>query len=130
MIPTTTGAAKAVALVLPELAGKLNGLSIRVPTPNVSIVDFVANIDKAGVTVSEINAALKEASEQELKGVLGYSELPLVSSDYMGSRLSSIVDSLTTDVNDKMVKVLSWYDNEAGYSNRMVDLAVMVGSQL
>jgi len=127
MIPTTTGAAKAVALVLPELSGKLNGLSIRVPTPNVSIVDFVATIDETGVTTSDVNQALKEASENELAGIMGFSEEPLVSSD---CPLSSIVDSLTTDVIDNMVKVLSWYDNEAGYSHRMVDLAVMMGSQL
>jgi len=130
MIPTTTGAAKAVALVLPELAGKLNGLSIRVPTPNVSIVDFVATLDKTGLTPPDINQALKEASENELAGILGYSEQPLVSSDYKGCPLSSIVDSLTTDVVDNMVKVLSWYDNEAGYSHRMVDLAIMIGNQL
>lgn len=130
MIPTTTGAAKAVALVLPDLAGKLNGLSIRVPTPNVSIVDLVATVEKSGITVSEVNDALKEASENELKGILGYSELPLVSTDYNGCPLSSIVDAPTTYVVDDMVKVLSWYDNESGYSNRMVDLAAMVGSKL
>jgi glyceraldehyde 3-phosphate dehydrogenase len=130
MIPTTTGAAKAVALVLPELAGKLNGLAIRVPTPNVSIVDFVANLDKTGLTPPDINQALKEASENELNGILGYTDQPLVSSDLNGCPLSSIVDSLTTDVVDNMVKVLSWYDNETGYSHRMVDLAVMMGSQL
>jgi glyceraldehyde 3-phosphate dehydrogenase len=130
MIPTTTGAAKAVALVLPELAGKLNGLAIRVPTPNVSIVDFVATLEKSGVTVTEVNAALKEASEKSLAGILGFSELPLVSSDYNGSTLSSIVDGLTTYTVGDMVKVLSWYDNESGYSNRMVDLAAMVASQL
>jgi len=130
MIPTTTGAAKAVALVLPELAGKLNGLSIRVPTPNVSIVDFVVTVEKAGSTASDINAALKEASEQELSGILGFSERPLVSMDFKGSPLSSIVDAETTDVVDNMVKVLSWYDNEAGYSHRMVDLAALIGRQL
>jgi glyceraldehyde 3-phosphate dehydrogenase len=130
MIPTTTGAAKAVALVLPELTGKLNGLAIRVPTPNVSIVDLVATIEKKGVTTSEINQALKTAAEGELAGILGYSELPLVSSDYNGSSLSSIVDAETTYALDDMVKVLSWYDNESGYSNRMVDLAAMVGSML
>ncbi|MFP4039888.1 MAG: type I glyceraldehyde-3-phosphate dehydrogenase [Desulfosudaceae bacterium] len=130
MIPTTTGAAKAVALVLPELAGKMNGLSIRVPTPNVSIVDFVATVEKSGFTASDVNAALKEASEQELSGILGYSDLPLVSSDFNGSPLSSIVDAQTTDTVDNMIKVLSWYDNEAGYSHRMVDLAIMVGRQL
>ena len=130
MIPTTTGAAKAVALVLPELTGKLNGLAIRVPTPNVSIVDLVATIEKKGVTTSEINQALKTAAEGELAGILGYSELPLVSTDYNGSALSSIVDAATTYVVDDMVKVLTWYDNESGYSNRMVDLAGMVGNML
>lgn len=131
MIPTTTGAAKAVSLVLPELKGKMNGLSIRVPTPNVSIIDLVVNVEKTGVTVSDVNNALKSAAEGPLAGILGYSELPLVSSDYNGCALSSIVDSLTTDViGDNMVKVLSWYDNEAGYSNRMVDLAAMIGSKL
>ncbi len=130
MIPTTTGAAKAVALVLPELVGKLNGLAIRVPTPNVSIVDLVATIEKKGVTVSDVNEALKKASQGELAGILGYSELPLVSSDFNGSNLSSIVDAETTYVVDDMVKVMSWYDNEMGYSTRMVDLAAMVGAQL
>jgi len=130
MIPTTTGAAKSVALVLPELSGKLNGLSIRVPTPNVSIVDLVATVEKSGVTVSDVNQALKTAAEETLSGILGYSELPLVSIDYNGSPLSSIVDAPTTYVIDNMVKVLSWYDNEAGYSNRMVDLAAMIGAQL
>lgn len=130
MIPTTTGAAKAVALVLPELSGKLNGLAIRVPTPNVSIVDLVVTVEKSGVTVSDVNQALKTASEEALSGILGYSELPLVSIDYNGSPLSSIVDAPTTYVVGNMVKVLSWYDNEAGYSNRMVDLAAMIGAQL
>jgi glyceraldehyde 3-phosphate dehydrogenase len=130
MIPTTTGAARAVSLVLPELEGKLNGLAIRVPTPNVSLVDLVATIEKTGVTVSDVNEALKAASESALSGILGYSEEPLVSCDYNGSTLSSIVDGPTTYVVDNMVKVLSWYDNESGYSNRMVDLAAMVGSQL
>ena len=130
MVPTTTGAAKAVGLVLPELAGKLNGLAVRVPTPNVSLVDLVVAIDKSGVTVSEVNAALKLASEDVLKGILGYSEAPLVSSDFNGCALSSIVDAPTTYVIDEMVKVLSWYDNETGYSTRMVDLAAMIGEQL
>jgi glyceraldehyde 3-phosphate dehydrogenase len=130
MIPTTTGAAKAVALVLPELSGKLNGLAVRVPTPNVSIVDLVATMEKPGVTVPDVNSALKSASEGPLSGILGFSELPLVSIDFNGSTLSSIVDSGTTYVVDNMVKVLSWYDNEAGYSQRMVDLAAMIGSQL
>lgn len=130
MIPTTTGAAKAVSLVLPELEGKLNGLAIRVPTPNVSIVDLVATIEKKGVTKSEVNAALKEASETSLKGYLGYSELPLVSSDFNGSTYSSVVDALTTYVVEDMVKVMAWYDNEAGYSRRMVDLAAFIGKQM
>ncbi len=129
MIPTTTGAARAVALVIPDLAGKLNGLAIRVPTPNVSIVDVVVSVEKTGVTVSDVNAALKEASQSGLAGILGFSELPLVSSDYNGCKLSSIVDAPTTYVVDNMVKVLSWYDNESGYSNRMVDLAAMVGAK-
>jgi glyceraldehyde 3-phosphate dehydrogenase len=130
MIPTTTGAAKAVALVLPELTGKLNGLAIRVPTPNVSLVDVVVNISKSGVTVSDVNSALKEAAESELKGILGFNELPLVSSDFNGNALSSIVDADNTYTIDQMVKVLSWYDNESGYSHRMVDLAAMVGGML
>ncbi len=130
MVPTTTGAAKAVSLVLPELEGKLNGLAIRVPTPNVSLVDFVATVEKPDMTVSEINSALKTASEGSLAGILGYSEEPLVSIDYNGSSFSSVVDAPTTYVVGNMVKVLSWYDNESGYSHRMVDLAAMVGSQL
>jgi len=129
MIPTTTGAAKAVALVLPELSGKLNGLAIRVPTPNVSLVDLVATVEKSEVTVSDVNAALKQASEESLAGILGFSEAPLVSIDFNGSSLSSIVDGPTTYVIGNMVKVLSWYDNEAGYSHRMVDLAAMVGAE-
>jgi len=130
MIPTTTGAARAVALVLPDLAGRLNGLAIRVPTPNVSIVDFVATVEKSGLTVSDVNDALKKASEESLRGILAYSDLPLVSSDYNGSQFSSIVDAPTTYVVDNMVKVLAWYDNETGYSSRMVDLAALIGSQL
>ena len=130
MIPTSTGAAKAVALVLPELTGKLNGLAIRVPTPNVSLVDLVATVDKSGVTVTEINEALKQAAEGPLAGILGYSDKPLVSIDYNGCALSSTVDAPTTYVIEDMVKVLSWYDNESGYSHRMVDLAAMVGKEL
>ena len=130
MIPTTTGAAKAVALVLPELAGKLNGLAIRIPTPNVSLVDFVATVEKSAVTVADVNNALKEASEKSLAGILGFSNLPLVSCDFNGSTLSSIVDAPTTYVVGNMVKVLSWYDNEVGYSCRMIDLAAMIGGQL
>lgn len=130
MIPTTTGAAKAVSLVLPELAGKLNGLAVRVPTPNVSIVDIVATLEKSGVTVSDVNTALREASEGSLEGILGYCETPLVSTDFNGSAFSSIVDAGTTYTVDNMVKVLSWYDNETGYSTRMVDLAAMIGEQM
>jgi glyceraldehyde 3-phosphate dehydrogenase len=130
MVPTTTGAAKAVSLVLPELSGKLNGLAIRVPTPNVSLVDFVATVEKSGITLSEVNSALKSASEGSLSGILGYCEEPLVSCDFNGSSFSSVVDAPTTHVIDNMVKVLAWYDNEAGYSHRMVDLAAMVGAQL
>jgi glyceraldehyde 3-phosphate dehydrogenase len=122
MIPTSTGAAKAVSLVLPELKGKLNGMAMRVPTPNVSIVDLVAELDKS-VTAEEINAAFRTAAEGPLKGILAYSELPLVSSDYNGSSASSTIDALSTMVLEgNMVKVLSWYDNEVGYSSRVVDL--------
>ncbi|MDF2787490.1 MAG: glyceraldehyde-3-phosphate dehydrogenase [Neobacillus sp.] len=122
MIPTSTGAAKAVSLVLPELKGKLNGMAVRVPTPNVSIVDLVAELDRE-VTADEVNAALKAAAEGPLKGILHYSELPLVSTDYNGSPASSSIDSLSTMVLDgNLVKVLSWYDNEVGYSSRVVDL--------
>ncbi len=130
MIPTTTGAAKAVGLVLPELQGKLNGLSVRVPTPNVSLVDLVAVVKKDGLSKQDINNALKKASENELSGILGFSELPLVSIDFNGSPLSSIVDADCTDVIGNLVKIYSWYDNEAGYSARMVDLAAMVGKLL
>ncbi|PLS17963.1 type I glyceraldehyde-3-phosphate dehydrogenase [Bacillus sp. M6-12] len=122
IIPTTTGAAKAVALVLPELKGKLNGMAMRVPTPNVSVVDLVAELEK-DTTAEEVNAALKEAAEGELKGILEFNELPLVSTDYNGSPYSSSVDGLSTMVMEgNMVKVLSWYDNETGYSTRVVDL--------
>jgi glyceraldehyde 3-phosphate dehydrogenase len=129
IIPTTTGAAKAVALVLPELKGKLNGMAMRVPTPNVSVVDLVAELEKE-VTVEEVNAALKEAAEGELKGILAYSEEPLVSRDYNGSTASSTIDALSTMVLEgKMVKVVSWYDNETGYSHRIVDLVEYIASK-
>ena len=130
MIPTTTGAAKAVALVLPELSGKLNGLAIRVPTPNVSIVDLVVTVEKEGVRATDVSAALKEAAEGTLAGILGYTDVPLVSTDFNGSALSSIVDGPTVYVVDNMVKVLAWYDNETGYATRMVDVAAMIGAQL
>jgi glyceraldehyde 3-phosphate dehydrogenase len=129
IIPTTTGAAKAVSLVLPELKGKLNGGAMRVPTPNVSLVDLVAELDKE-VTVDEVNAALQAAAEGELKGILGYSEEPLVSGDYNGNINSSTIDALSTMVMEgSMVKVISWYDNESGYSNRVVDLAEYLASK-
>lgn len=122
MIPTTTGAAKAVALVLPQLKGKLNGMAMRVPTPTVSVVDLVCELKKPA-TVEEINAAMKKAAEGEMKGVLGYCDEPLVSIDFKQDPRSSIVDALSTMVIDgKMAKVVSWYDNEWGYSNRAIDL--------
>lgn len=128
MIPTTTGAAKAVSLVLPQLEGKLNGMAIRVPTPNVSVVDLVVQLGKSA-TVDEINNAFKEASENSLKGIMAYCDEPLVSSDFNGTSVSSTVDGLCTMVVGEMAKILAWYDNEFGYSNRMVDLALyMAGS--
>ena len=131
MIPTTTGAAKAVSLVLPELEGKLNGMSVRVPTPNVSMVDLVVTTQKTNLTKEEVNGALELASKGNLAGILGYSDLPLVSIDYNSNPLSSIVDASCTDViNGNMVKIYSWYDNETGYSSRMIDLAIMVGQSL
>ena len=129
IIPTTTGAAKAVALVLPELKGKLNGMAMRVPTPNVSIVDLVAELEKE-VTAEEVNGAIKAAAKGELKGILSYSEEPLVSKDYNGNPHSSIVDGLSTMVIDgNLVKVVSWYDNETGYSHRVVDLVDYIGKK-
>ena len=131
IIPTTTGAAKAVSLVLPELKGKLNGLAMRVPTPDVSVVDLVANVSK-DVTVEEVNAALAgEADKGRMQGILKYETTPLVSRDYIGNPYSSIVDAaLTMVIDGRMVKVIAWYDNEWGYSNRVVDLAVFVGKRL
>ena len=129
IVPTSTGAAKAVALVLPDLKGKLNGVALRVPTPNVSMVDLVAIVEK-GTFAEEVNQVLKEASENSLKGILEYSDLPLVSSDYQGHDCSSIVDaSLTMVMGNDMVKVMAWYDNEWGYSQRVVDLAELVGEK-
>jgi len=126
MIPTTTGAAKAVGLVLPELKGKLNGLSIRVPTPNVSLVDLVAELER-DASVEEMNAAFKRASEGPMKGILQYLEEPLVSCDFNGNAHSAIVDSSQTMVLEgKMVKVLAWYDNETGYSSRLRDLILYI----
>jgi glyceraldehyde 3-phosphate dehydrogenase len=130
MIPTTTGAATAVSLVLPELKGKLDGIAIRVPTPNVSLVDFVVDVER-DTTVEEVNAALKKAAEGKLKGILQFCEEELVSSDFNGNDHSSIVDAENTAVMDKrMVKVLAWYDNEWGYSSRMRDLAVHMAKKL
>jgi len=123
MIPTTTGAARAVSLVLPQLAGKLNGMAIRVPTPNVSVVDLVAQLGKSA-TVDEVNGAMKEAAEGHLQGILAYCDEPLVSIDFNGSTVSSTLDAPSTMVIGDMVKVISWYDNEFGYSNRMIDLAL------
>ena len=131
IIPTTTGAAKAVSLVLPELEGKLNGFSLRVPTQTVSVVDLVVNLKKKDVTVEEINAALKEAAENELNGILGYCDKPLVSVDFKGDKRSSIVDALSTMVmSDGLVKVISWYDNEWGYAERTADLVNMISKKL
>jgi glyceraldehyde-3-phosphate dehydrogenase (NAD(P)) len=129
IVPTSTGAAKAVALVLPELKGKLNGVALRVPTPNVSMVDFVVQVEKRTIT-EEVNETFKQASEGGLKGILGYSDLPLVSSDYQGTDESSVVDSsLTMVMGSDMVKVMAWYDNEWGYSQRVLDLAELVAAK-
>jgi len=128
IIPTTTGAAKAVALVLPELKGKLTGFALRVPTPVVSVVDFTAVLARP-TTKEEVNAALKEAAEGPMKGILGYSEEPLVSVDYKGNSNSSIVDALNTLVDGEFVKVVAWYDNEWAYSTRLVDLVQYIASK-
>ncbi len=130
MIPTTTGAARAVGLVLPELNGKLDGSSVRVPTPNVSLVDLVF-VPKKDVTKDEINAALKAASEGPMKGVLAFTDQPLVSSDFNHYPASSTIDSLETSVMEgKLARVVSWYDNEWGFSNRMIDTAGVMASFL
>ena len=128
MIPTSTGAAKALGLVLPELAGKLDGFAVRVPTPNVSMVDLTINVEKE-VSVEAVNSVLAKASEGNLKGILGISKAPLVSTDFNGRRESSVQDTGMTNVIGKTVKVLSWYDNETGFSNRVLDLAKYIGSQ-
>ena len=129
IIPTTTGAAKAVALVIPDLEGKVDGFAMRVPTPDVSVVDFVAEVKKA-TTKEEVNAAMKAASEGPMKGILEYVVEPLVSTDFIGSGYSSSLDAALTMVKGNMVKVVSWYDNEMGYSTRTVDLAVKVSKTL
>jgi len=126
MIPTTTGAAKAVALVLPELTGKLNGFAIRVPTPTVSVVDLTVELDKM-TDAAEINEILQKAAEKEMAGILGFEERPLVSSDFKMDSRSSIVDGqFTTVIGGNLAKVLAWYDNEWGYANRLVELAAKV----
>ncbi len=130
IIPTSTGAAKAIALVIPELKGKLDGYSLRVPTPTVSIVDAVFEVEKM-TTAEEVNTALKAAAEGPMKGILGFSEEPLVSTDFKGDERSSIVDSeLTAVMEGNMVKVVSWYDNEWGYSTRLTDLAAKIARSL
>ncbi len=130
IIPTTTGAAKALRLVIPDLEGKFDGFALRVPTPTVSIVDFVAVV-KEPVTVEKVNGALRAAAEGPMKGILGYEEEPLVSMDYKGDPRSSIVDaSLTAVMGDRMVKVVAWYDNEWGYSVRVADLAALMAKGL
>lgn len=130
MIPTTTGAAKAVGLVVPELAGKVDGYAVRVPTPDVSLVDFNAELSQ-DTTVEEINRALKTASEGALKGVLSYSDEPLVSSDYIGHNASCIIDAQSTMVVGKrLAKVVGWYDNETGFSSRMLDVCQMIASKM
>jgi len=128
MIPTTTGAAVAVGLVLPQLKGKLDGMAVRVPTPDVSLVDLVVQVEKE-TSVEEVNGALKAAAEGELKGILRYCDEPLVSIDFQGDPHSSIVDALSTNVMGNMVKVLSWYDNEWGYSNRVYDLVKYIAGR-
>lgn len=130
IIPTTTGAAKAIGLVIPELKGKLDGFAMRVPTPNVSVVDFVCEVEKE-TSKDEVNAVIREAANGALKGILGFTDEPLVSIDFKGDARSSIVDTeLTNVVQKKQIKVVSWYDNEWGYSNRCVDLAVKIGKKL
>lgn len=128
IIPTTTGAAKTVGEIIPELKGKLDGYSFRVPTPNVSLTDFVATLKKPA-TAEEVNAVLKTASETSLKGILRFETEELVSVDYMGMRHSSCVDASLTNVIGNMIKVVSWYDNEAGFSNRVLDLVKLMGSK-
>jgi glyceraldehyde 3-phosphate dehydrogenase len=129
MIPTTTGAAKSVGLVIPELKGKLDGFSVRVPTPNVSMVDLNVVLSK-DITIDDVNKSLIKSSEGSLKGVLKTESLPLVSEDYMGMSESSCIDLSLTNVIDRMVKVVAWYDNEAGFSHRVLDLVSLMGQKL
>jgi len=131
IVPTSTGAAKAVALVLPQLKGKLNGIALRVPTPNVSVVDLVVNVEKKGLTAEEVNAAFKEAQDGPMAGVLAITETPLVSCDFRCSDVSTTIDAaLTMVMGDDMVKVVAWYDNEWGYTQRVVDLTHIVAEGL
>jgi glyceraldehyde 3-phosphate dehydrogenase len=130
MIPTTTGAAKAVSLVIPELAGKMNGMSLRVPTPNVSLTDLVVQLSRPA-SAQEVNKAFEEASKGGMKGIIEYTDKPLVSTDFNGITASTVVDALSTmSIGEDMVKVLGWYDNEFGYANRLVDLAVYLSEGL
>ncbi len=130
MIPTTTGAAKAISLVIPELEGKMHGMALRVPTPNVSATDLVVQVSKQ-TSAEDVNKVFKEASEGSLKGILGYTDKPLVSCDFNGITESTVVDSLSTmSIGGDLVKVLAWYDNEFGYANRLVDLAIYIGKTL
>merc|ERR1719181_715461 len=131
IVPTSTGAAKAVALVLPQLKGKLNGIALRVPTPNVSIVDLVVNVEKKGVTAEEVNAAFREAQNGPMKGVLAITDTPLVSVDFRCTDVSTTIDAaLTMVMGDDMVKVVAWYDNEWGYTQRVVDLSEIVAKSM
>ena len=129
MVPTSTGAANAIGIVIPELKGMLNGLAIRVPTPDVSLVDLTVELDKPA-TKESVNAALKAAAEGKMKGILAYTDEPLVSSDFKTTDVSSTVDSLLTMVmDDNLVKVIAWYDNEWGYSMRIIDLVAFVAGK-
>lgn len=130
IVPTSTGAAKAVSLVLPQLKGKLNGIALRVPTPNVSVVDLVINVEKKGLTAEDVNEAFRKAANGPMKGILDVCDAPLVSVDFRCSDVSTTIDSsLTMVMGDDMVKVVAWYDNEWGYSQRVVDLAHLVASK-
>src|SRR5262249_31799912 len=130
MVPTSTGAARAIGLVLPALRGKLDGIAVRVPTPNVSVVDLTATVDKEA-DEKAVNAAMKKAAEGPLKGILAYSDAPLVSVDFNGNPASSILDApLTKVLGGKLVKIFSWYDNEWGYSNRLADVTAFVAAKL
>ena len=129
IVPTSTGAAKAVSLVIPELEGKFDGMAVRVPTPTGSLVDFVATVEKEA-DKNELIDAYEEAASTRMKGILDVSHEPLVSTDYIGNPYSSIIDALSTDVSGKLVKVITWYDNEWGYSSRVADLIKFMGDRL